>query len=161
MKQREQNNHSIDFLFIMLTFLMYAGSMIALVYMGAQVYQSVTAQMNNHYATRTAQAYISEKVRQNDRAGCISVTQLDGHDALAFYQSVEDSDYVTYIYSYEGSLMELFTRADREVSAGSGTEILKLPELSIEEREDGFLEVFITDNAGFTRSFWIHRESDT
>lgn len=159
MKQRRQNSHSIDFLFVILAFLMYAGAMITLVYMGAQVYQSVTVKRDRHYAEGTAQAYITEKVRQNDRAGSIWVEQIEGQNVLALRQTIEGQDYITYIYSYDKGLRELFARADREVSLADGTEIFRLGGFSVEEVQGGFLKGSITEEEGFTRTFWIHRES--
>lgn len=160
MRLGEQKKHSVDFLFAVLTFLLYAGSLIALVYMGAQVYQSVTARMNDHYSTRTAQAYIMEKVRQNDEAGCVGTAEIEGQKVLALKQEIKGQDYVTYIYVHEGALRELFTRADREVSLKDGTEILELGGLTVEEAQEGFLKAALTDREGFTRTFWIHRESE-
>lgn len=153
-------NHSIDFLFALLMFLLYAGSMIAFVYMGAEVYQSVTGRMNNRYDARTAQSYITEKVRQNDCAGCVDVGEIEGEPALVLRQTVEGQDYVTYIYTHEGMLKELFTAADRQVSWQDGTELLELAEFHIEEAGGGLLKAAITDNEGLTRIFWIYRESE-
>lgn len=159
MRQKRQNSHSIDFLFVIVAFLMYAGSMIALVYMGAQIYQSVTAKMNDHYAVGTAQAYITEKIRQGDQAGAIRVKQIEGQSVLTLRQTVEGQDYITYIYSYDGGLRELFIRADREISLADGKEILQLKGFSVEEIQGGFLKASITDEEGLTRTFWVHQES--
>lgn len=160
MRLKEQKKYSVDFLFTMITFALYAGMMIALVYMGAQVYQSVIAGMRNHDATRTAQAYIVEKVRQSDTAGSIRAEKIQGTDVLVLKQSVEGREYATYIYTREGMLKELFTRADREVTLSDGTGILELSDFSIEEKEGGLLKGAITDNRGFTRTFWIYRECE-
>lgn len=160
MRLKEQKKYSVDFLFTMLTFALYAGMMIVLVYMGAQVYQSVIVRMKNQDATRTAQAYIVEKVRQSDAAGSIHTEKIQGIDVLVLKQFMGGKEYATYIYTQEGMLKELFTRVDRKVVLSDGTGILDLSGFSIEEEEGGLLKGAITDNRGFTRTFWIYRECE-
>lgn len=160
MNRKRQQSHSVDFLFTLVTFLIYASAMIMLVYMGTAVYRSVTQQMEQHYATRTAQAYITEKIRQNDKSGSIFAEQVDGHQVLTFLESVDGRDYVTYIYEDEGKLKELFTRKDSEISLSGGTEILDLQGFSVEEPEDGCFRISITDADGKTREFVIYQDSE-
>ncbi len=157
---KKQRSHSVDFLFTLATFLIYAGAMLMLVYMGIAVYQSVTGQMEQHYITRTAQAYIVEKIRQNDQSGMISTGEIDDHPALLLKESIADEEYVTYIYADDGKLKELFVKADSAVSAGMGTEILEIGDFSIEELQEGLFGVSITDGEGTVRAFMIRRDSE-
>lgn len=160
MKRKKDREHSVDFLFALVTFLIYAGAMILLVYMGVVVYRSVTGQMEQHYATRTAQAYITEKIRQNDQAGAITVEQVEERRVLAFWEMVEEKQYVTYIYEDDGKLKELFMAADSGVSLNGGTEILELQGFDAEELSGGGFQITITDSEDRARSFVIYQDSE-
>ena len=76
------------------------------------------------YNVRTALAYVSEKIRQNDESGAVSLCELDGIPALTLSQRMEDTSYITYLYFQDGALKELLTEASREVSAEQGTAII-------------------------------------
>lgn len=160
MRTKKQQNHSVDFLFTLMTFLVYAGAMLMLVYMGTSVYKSVTQQMEQHYVTRTAQAYIVEKIRQNDKSGTISAGEVKGRPALILKETVEDEEYVTYIYADDGKLKELFVKADSELSLDMGMEMLDVEDFSIEETRKGLFEASITDKEGVVRTFVVHRDSE-
>lgn len=160
MRLKRQQNHSVDFLFTLAAFLVYAGAMLMLVYMGAAVYKSVTRQMDEHYSTRTAQAYIVEKIRQNDKSGTVGAEERDGHRMLVLKETIEGKEYATYIYTDGGKLKELFVNSQTEISLDKGREILDLQDFSIEEEEDGFFRASIEDAKGITREFFIHTDSE-
>lgn len=159
MRMKKQQSHSVDFLFTLMTFLVYAGAMLMLVYMGTSVYKSVTQQMEQHYVTRTAQAYIVEKIRQNDKSGTISAGEVQEHPALILKETVGDEEYATYIYADGGKLKELFVKADSEFSLDMGMEMLDVEDFSIEETKEGLFKASVTDQEGVVRTFVVHRDS--
>ena len=75
MNNRNQEKHFIvDILFVLALFGVFAVSALALVTIGADVYQHTVEDMSVNYESRTAVSYILEKVRQNDTADSISLT---------------------------------------------------------------------------------------
>ena len=157
--RKQQPEHSADFLFVLLTFLIYAGAMILLVGMGTLVYRDVTQRMEEHTVTRTVQAYITEKIRQNDGAGKISVEEIEGRTVLVLEQTVENTAYVTCIYEDGGWLRELFTKKSGEYSLSGGTEILEIRDFSVRETEEGCFWFQFADQTGIPGRFVVYRDS--
>lgn len=160
MKRKEQRTYSVDFFVTLVTFLVYAGAMILLVYMGTAVYRSVTEQMELHYATRTAQAYITEKFHQNDKAGMIRAEEVDGKTVLALREEAAEHIYVTYIYEDGGYLKELFTRDGNEVSWADGSELVEMQDFFVKEMERNGFSFCLTDREGSDHEFVIYQESE-
>ena len=67
----KEQKHSIEVVFTMVTFLMYAMALLMFVSLGAMVYRSVTHQMELHQTQRTAENYLREKVSLHCRLGRI------------------------------------------------------------------------------------------
>ena len=67
----------IDLLFTLALFCVFCASALAVVLIGADVYTSTVRSMDRSYSTRTACAYLAEKARQSDRAGAISLGEVE------------------------------------------------------------------------------------
>ena len=95
-----QRKHSIIDLFFTLTlFCVFAVSALIVVVIGANVYRSTVA-------------YVTEKVRENDRAGSVQLGILpcdSSVPALSLIRYGEPQSIRTYIYFYDGALRELAT----------------------------------------------------
>ena len=79
---------------------------------GSGVYRNTTVQMEENYVARTALSYVAEKVRQHDTSGGVRLTEEEGETVLVLQntENTTDTDYLTYIYSYDGWLCELVIR---------------------------------------------------
>lgn len=75
---------------------------------GAGIYKNVSAVMERQFSSRTALGYVTAKLHQSDRADAVSVTELGGVAALRVREELDGTAYVTYIYCWDGSIMELF-----------------------------------------------------
>ena len=160
MKSKRKKTHSADFLFTLVTFLIYAGAMILLVYLGTIVYRSITEQMELHYSTRTAQAYITEKIHQNDKSGAITTEEIDGKSVLVFREEIEGRIYITYIYEDAGQLKELYTREDSMVSLEDGNSLLELQGFEVEEIPHNGFRVILMDQNSEMQEFVIFQDSE-
>ena len=116
----------VDILFVLTLFFVFALSALTLVVLGANVYRSTVNHMDESFTDRTSYAYITQKLRQNDEAGALSLADFDGHDACVFTQEINNTIYNTYIYEYDGYLCELLARADMDMKPSDGTKILEL-----------------------------------
>ena len=80
--QKQEKHFIVDILFVLALFGVFAVSALALVTIGADVYQHTVEDMGVNYESRTAVSYIMEKVRQNDTADSIFLTDLENVPAL-------------------------------------------------------------------------------
>ena len=156
----KEQKHSIEVVFTMVTFLVYAMVLLMFVSLGATVYRSVTQQMELHQTQRTAENYLREKVRQNDRAGDVSIGEIEGVPALQIGQTVGGKEYVTYIFTEGGSLKELLVSAEKKAKMSDGTVLLSMEEVSFAE-EQGCLTVTLQLNDNHSHTFQIRRRSSS
>ena len=104
---KTNNQHSIDFAFVLLLFCLLTMCSLAIVYIGSQVYSATVKTMEDHYSMTTANDYILEKTRQNLAKDQIEVRTIDDIDVLCLHETNDQSLYTTYIYVYQGQLREL------------------------------------------------------
>ena len=148
MNLKARRNHSADFLFPIILFFIFALMALLVMLLSANVYGKITNSSSINYTAHTSVAYISQKVRSCDNGGNIHIGELEGSPCLIIDQEYADSDYCTYIYSYDGSLMELFARADAEARPDSGQRLLDISSLEISYADNDLLEVSCTDTDG-------------
>lgn len=160
MNHRNQEKHFIvDILFVLALFGVFAVSALALVTIGADVYQHTVEDMGVNYESRTAVSYIMEKVRQNDTAGSISLTTLEDVPALRMLSRVEDETYCTYLYLYDGHLKELFMREDASLGGQvtpAGTDIMELKDLALSYAGENLIQVSLQTASGASHTFYVH-----
>ena len=89
-KGRREQEHSVDVLFILALFCVFAGSAVLVMTFGANVYQRTVSQMEENYNTRVSLSYVANQVRQHDEKGCITLETLEGSPALVLGSSRSD-----------------------------------------------------------------------
>lgn len=142
------HSHVVDLLFTLALFCVFAASSLTVVLIGANVYKGTIQSMNNNFDMRTSLTYLSEKVRQNDVAGGVYLSELEGKPALVLEQTFDDTQYQTWIYHDDSSLKELFTRKGNDISLSDGQEIMTTTEFLLEQNEDGLFVFTCTDQEG-------------
>jgi hypothetical protein len=164
--QTKPRRHSIDTLFVFLLLLLFALFSLVLAGMGAAVYRSGVAHLNENYTSRTAIAYVSEKVRQHDESGAVFASDVEGIPALALRETTGSGSYLTYIYYYEGSLRELFVREETVPAAAMGSSLVELSDFSVDFTSDvgksgdqALLTVTAVSPDGTSMSLLIHPDS--
>ena len=128
-----ERKHMVDILFVLTLFFVFALSALTLVVLGANVYRSTVDHMDESFTDRTSYAYVTQKLRQNDEAGALSVGDFGGSSACIITQEINNTIYNTYIYAYDGYLCELLARADMDMGPEDGTRILELEDFKIEQ----------------------------
>lgn len=137
-----QRKHSmIDLFFTLTLFCVFAVSALIVVVIGANVYRSTVAGMSENYSTRTAVAYVTEKVRENDRAGSVQLGILpcdSSVPALSLIRYGEPQSIRTYIYFYDSALRELATTDAYAVNLdpSTGQVVAELENASFEQLEN-------------------------
>lgn len=143
----KSGSHMVDLLFTLALFCVFAASALMVVLIGANVYKSTVEQMDENFGGRTSLTYVATKIRQNDLAGGIRVTELGGVPALVLDQTVEGAVYQTWIYHYDGALREVFVSAENAPTSPDGDAIIEVADFSIEQR-DGSLVLSSVDHNG-------------
>ena len=134
--REEPNRHIVDILFVLALFVVFAASALMLVTIGANIYKQNVVNMSTNFTKRTAYSYLTEKLRQNDTTNAVSIGELEGIKALVLSQQIDGTEYVTYLYLYDGYLKELYVRKDSfsgSALLSAGQDILALTSFHMEE----------------------------
>ncbi len=158
MKQK-QNRHIVDILFVIALFSIFVLSAIFLISIGAGIYSKTMSNMNSNFTSRTAVAYIVEKVHQSDTEGLVTVDEFDGCDAIVITSCVNDREYRTYLYEYKGMLKELMVRSDVTLTASAGQDILAVNAFVPAIRDDNLLTCELSMEDGEEYEFCVDLHS--
>lgn len=148
MRNYHRKNHSIDLLFTVALFCMFALSALVILIAGAGVYRSVNARATAEYTHFTPLFYIEQKIHQHDRTGGVSLRQIEDQDVLCLHSEYNGAAYTTYIFERDDTLQELFIRADAQPDLNRGTKLTELKEMSLSQEGDNILNVTLTDDSG-------------
>lgn len=132
--------HSADMIIVLglFAFLVIIG--LLMISMGTGVFRNVLDSMNRNDEYRTASAYITQKVRQNQDAGAVKAGNLEGSPAILLYQNSGGQEYITYLYCDGTHLKELLSRADNtSLAASAGSDILELKSMNVETETNSLL----------------------
>ena len=138
----------VDVLFTLALFCVFCASALAVVVIGADVYTSTARSMDDNFSTRTVISYLAEKVRQNDTAGAVALTELDGTPALVLTAAQDGTAYNTYVYYYDGAVRELLQRADASPLLSGGQAIAEVSGFTLEDLGGGLLRATVTGARG-------------
>ena len=139
-----KTKHTIDFLFPIALFFVFACASLFVLLFSANVYEKVVAKSNANFESGTSLAYVTEKIRQNDSNGNISISTFDGYEALMIKESYNDKIYTTFIYEMDGTLREIYLQDGVSASAKAGTVIMEVNDFQMKELEHGLLEFTCT-----------------
>lgn len=142
-----KKRHSIDFLFPLALLFVFAVSAIVVLLFAADIYEETVSESSRNNSARTSIAYVTEKIH-NSEAGSVSIGKLDDCDAIIIEQTVDDEDYLTYIYAYNDSLRELLVKSDFTASRELGSRILDVSEFNIEKINDKLIKIVCSDSSG-------------
>lgn len=160
MKVENKKRHAIDIVFVICLLLLFMLSALAVITIGASIYKKNVEHTAISADKRISFAYVTEKVRQADQNGNIFVKELFGKNVLVLQEDIDGSLYDTYIYEYNGYMMELFARDElTDFYPQSGQKIIKIESFNIEEAPGNLLRTTITNNGGMEDVFYIAKRS--
>lgn len=151
--------HITDIIFVLSLFCVFAVLALFVVVMGANVYKGISQNMSVNYNARTSVTYITEKIRQNDNGGSISVKNVGDSSALVIAQDIEGEAFETWIYVSDGNLNETMVREGTAVSPGDGQTIMNLQSLALAETKSGAMAVSVVDNEGNSFDSMVYMKS--
>lgn len=160
MKRNMDSRHTVDMLFVIALLFLFALGALMLIALGSSIYKRGVDTLTKSYDKRTAYAYITEKLRQCDEEGSISTDIFNKSGAIRIDSQIGDTPYVTYLYDYDGALMELYARADAgDLPPESGQKIMNIQGLVINSKGNGMLEITITLEDGEDLTFITAKRS--
>ncbi|MDO5572656.1 MAG: DUF4860 domain-containing protein [bacterium] len=155
MNIRRTGRHTVDILFILTLFGAFIVSALLIVVLGARVYQNTVNQAEKGFSTRTSLAYVTEKIRQHDEDGSVSITEIEGHQVLCLSQKYGDTSYDTYLYYDNGYLKELTVDDFYTPSLTEGQDIIAVTDFEMQRVNDALYSFRITDTDGTSVSFYV------
>lgn len=147
--------HSIDSLFVLLLFALFVITALFITVSGAAAYRSASVQMEERFNKQTCISYITAKIRANNEADKITISDMEGISALCIHDNIDGLNYNTYIYQYEGMVCELFCSADISLPPSAGTPLTQAKSLSF-ERNGNLFEIKLTDNDDKITEFYVN-----
>ena len=161
MKKESHERHIIDMIFVVALLFLFAMSALMLIAIGSSIYSRGVSVMQKNYDRRTAYAYITEKLRQNDSEGNVSTDTFNKSGAIRIDSTEGGKDYVTYIYDYDGALMEIKARADVEnLMPETGQKIMDIDSFEIDTLGGGILRITVVLTDGEEITFVTSKRSE-
>ncbi|MCR5278720.1 MAG: DUF4860 domain-containing protein [Lachnospiraceae bacterium] len=152
--------HTVDVLFVITLFLVFAVSVVMLTGTGARVYQNIVDSMTENFDSRTSFTYVINKIHQNDRQGAVSLGSYEGLDAVLISEEVSNVNYCTYLYFYDGYMREIFTRYGSEFDPALGTPLFALESFTASEVTETLFRFDIVTPGGNEQSLFVHLNSN-
>ncbi len=152
--------HSIDILFMLSLFCVFALCSVVLIIFGADIYQDTVDKTNENYLERTSVAYLTEKLRQTDIAQSVSIIHSDGIDMLSIESQIEDQIYSTRLYEYNGYLYECFSRSDIVLAPDAGQAIFEIQQLNFNFVTPSLLLITFENDKQEPVSFYIDLQTN-
>jgi hypothetical protein len=160
MDVNSKKSHVIDTMFVICLMFLFVLCAVSVIGIGASIYNKNVGQMADNYSHRITSAYVTEKVRQADENGAVFTKELFGKNVLVLQEQQGNDLYDTYIYEYEGYLMELYIRDSiKTFYPQSGQKILKVNSFNVAENTDSVLEVDIVTEDGNKNRLYIAKRS--
>lgn len=140
-KNTSPRTGSMDFLFSMILFLIFILCSVFTILIGSRVYSNIRARNDAAFYSDTALSYITNKVRQADRSGCVKQRTIDDCDVLVLTSDYDGILYETWIYTKDGSLLELYSEKNSGLTVEAGLPIMESGPISftMEEAANGAL----------------------
>lgn len=157
-----RTNHSsmIDIIFTLALLGVFAASALGVTLIGATVYKHITADMEENFNSRTAVSYLVQKVRQHDSKDSVSIESYQGTETLVLNKSYGNVETKTYIYYYNGKIMELNLISNLDGKLSDGQAIVEANGFKIKKISQGlYLIQFETIN-GKLEKVYVYSHSN-
>lgn len=123
----------------------FAACSVMVLLSGADVYAGIQARDEAAIGTRTAQAYVTARIRSYDETGRIRIVPEEGGagNTLAMEETYDGRSFTTLLYVHDGTLRELFMPSDAGLGPEDGEPVLDLDYIRFSDAGDGTLRVSI------------------
>ena len=147
--------HSADFLFLLIIFGFFCGSGIFHRGTGRRILPLRSQQFQKLASVDMAAGYIAEKLRQTDETGSFSVEEFGDSQALALRSQYNGETFITWIYTWDDTLRELFVREDADMNPEMGTALADISRLFVTPVSDSLYKLQAENNDGDRTELYI------
>ncbi|MBE6880355.1 MAG: DUF4860 domain-containing protein [Ruminococcaceae bacterium] len=147
---RKTKKSKLDTIFVMMVFMLFICCLLLVTLAFAKVYKNSSERINDRFENGTAVSFVLRNLQSFDKENSIAVKEMEGESVLCLYETIDGSEYVTYIYHKDGMLCELF--ADTEFPFISGNGEVMLPCESFDISIEGGTVSFTLSSGGKTTS---------
>lgn len=123
--------HSIDVIFMLVLFSIFAIMSVLLILIGSNVYGKITTSQEINGNNRTILSYITNKVRACQNDGGVYLEEKDGVQVLVIVSSEGDAAYETLIFENNGKLKEATIVVGDEYNLDFGDTLTEISEFSL------------------------------
>jgi len=134
---------SIDTIFVLIVFSIFAISVLMVLMLGASIYRNINDISNDSQYEQTALSYIWTKTKNFDDARNIYVGDFHGVPALLIDENISGIHFRTAIYYYDGWLCELFSEVALEFTPADGVRVIRVDDLNFEAFDNGLIRVSV------------------
>lgn len=158
MIRKSSSHQSVSSMFVFVLLLIFALFALSLAGFGSVVYRKGTDNFKSNYSSRTAQSYLTEKIRQHNAAGSISLSDVEGTPALVLSEQISGEDFLTYIYYYQDALREIMVRKETVPALLMGDPVVELSSFDV-SLDGSVLKLTVSDRSSSgsnTFTFYQH-----
>ena len=133
--KRSSQRHSIENVFVLVLFAIFAMTIVAVLALGANQYKSLVERDK-----RIITSYVSAQIRGYDRADAVKVGGFASPDVddevntLHLLETIDGIRYDLKIYYYQGKVYELFAAEESEMKPEDGVAIMDAKDLHFEKK---------------------------
>ena len=139
-----RRKHRIETLFPLMLLFVFTMTAMSLTIIASGVYERSANSSARGDESRTAIAYVSEKIHHADESAAVSLGKLDSCEAVIIRQD----DVITYLYFDESSLKEISASTELAVTRDMGTKICEIKDFNLEKLSDKLIRISCTDSSG-------------
>ncbi len=148
MRDKPVRENSISGIFVLLSFALFAASILLVLMYGIKIYRECVTRDNEAFTTRTVSQYLVTKIRYADENGAVSVGSFSDEykdlQTLFIKEKFDNESYITRVYCLDGFIMELFSEESENVNPYDGNEVTLCKALSLSSEND-LIRATITD----------------
>ena len=145
---------SVQTLCVLLIYCLFAVCSLLLILTGASAYREISRKMDGDNQLRASLSYVANKVRAGEEAGGIVLKKSGDTDVLTIAAEYDGDAYLTYLYWYDGTLMEQFLGETDPFLPADGEKVTPLKRFSM-TRRGGVLTLSATADTGRQASMTV------
>jgi hypothetical protein len=141
--------NTIETLLVTVILIILTAAVFALIAAGGGTYKKILDGKDSASRARTALSYAAVKIRQNDTAGMISVSNdaIPGISALVIRHTGDLAGMITYIFFEDGTLWESFIQDTQKPGMDNAMKICRVDNFTVSEKNEGKM-IYIESSYG-------------
>ncbi|WP_026508928.1 DUF4860 domain-containing protein [Butyrivibrio sp. MC2013] len=148
-QQLSRDKHIIETITLTALLFGFALCSVMVIALGSSVYKRTLSASDSSYEIRTAGSYVLNKIRCASSSDMIRIGKVGNSPAIKIYEELNKETYVTSLYVYDGSLMEIMSSEKATISPMTGQRIMDMDSMDISMVDNSLcrIEMAMTDKS--------------